>query len=394
MIRFKPARLFVSIFPFFTILFLSNVVLSKNLAPQHRSLKLNSVRAALPTRIYTRTLGATAPVAGETMEPDGSAVSPLKGCDPNCGGPTSGTLALNGKSMSDDKAGSLLLYNIYTSDPTGAQDQDTALSLTNIGPLTVYAHLFLIDGQSCSVADFYATFTASQTTRWLASELDPGVTGYALAVAVNEEGAPISYNYLIGATRVKFKAGHMASLSAESFAALYPYNTILPGFVSGAQTAELMLDGTQYNQAPLILSADNIASPQDKNSALLIVNPVGGDLSSSSVVNTIGSLAGQLYDEVERGYSFQAPQNVCQVRQEINDSFIRVPGRFSKIISSSHCGTVRFWEIQGKSLSGAIINFNPDVLTAAQAYNQGHNLHTLTISDQAKYIIPIYRPQS
>ncbi len=383
MIRFMPARLLVNILSFFVLLLLSNFVLAK----QQFSPKMNAVRA---------TLGEGGRAAANVPAVSIATAPPryVDGCDPNCGGPTSGTLALNGKGMSDNKAGSLLLYNIYTSHPSGAQDQDTAISLTNIGPLTMNAHLFLVDGKSCSVADFYATLTASQTSRWLASEIDPGVTGYALAVAVNDDGAPISYNYLIGATRVKFKSGHLSSLRAEAFSALYAYNTILPGFVPGAQTAELKLDGVQYNQAPISLSADNIASPQDKNSAFLIVNPVGGDLSSNSAVNLIGSLAGQLYDEYERGYSFQAPQNVCQVQQEINDSFIRVPGRFSKIIRSSSCGTVRLWEVHGKSISGAVINFNPDVLTSANAFSQGHNLHSLTMSDQAKYIIPIFRPQS
>ena len=361
-----------------------------------------TVQAALPNNITACSMGANAPVLSATTETTVSVVLPpsaneiciISDCAPNCPVIPSGQSALIGTSASDTKAGSLLFYNIYTSDPSGASAQDTALTLTNTGPKTIFAHMFMIDGKSCSTADFYACLSPAQTSWWLASELDPGITGYALAVAVNDDGAPISFNYLIGGSRVKFKSGHMSVLNAISYAAMYPHDTILPGFVAGAETAELKLDGIQYNQAATAVSVDNLASPADKNSTLLILNPVGGDLSSSETVNTIGALTGQVYDENERGYSFQANENTCQVRKEINDNFIRIPFRFSKVIKSSTSGTIRLKESQGKALSGAVINFNPDVLTAANAYSQGHNLHNLTISNQAKYIIPIFRPHS
>jgi hypothetical protein len=43
-------------------------------------------------------------------------------------------------------------------------------------------------------------------------------------------------------------------------------------------------------------------------------------------------------------------------------------------------------------MTGAIINSNPNAAASAGAFNQGHNLHTLTTSSGMNYIIPVFPP--
>jgi hypothetical protein len=43
-------------------------------------------------------------------------------------------------------------------------------------------------------------------------------------------------------------------------------------------------------------------------------------------------------------------------------------------------------------MTGAILNTNPNAGTSAGAFNQGHNLHILTTTDTASYIIPVFPP--
>src|SRR6185436_13679900 len=126
----------------------------------------------------------------------------------NC--PTSGPgLAYPASSMiSDQKAGSVLIYIIYTSSSDPIR-QNTRLSLTNTDPARPIAvHLFFVDGSTCSVADANICLTANQTSSFLASDLDPGTTGYIVAVAVDANGCPTNFNFLIGDEYVKFASGH------------------------------------------------------------------------------------------------------------------------------------------------------------------------------------------
>jgi hypothetical protein len=336
-------------------------------------------------------LTATATATVRFIPPPGAEVCLIRPCEPNCPAPVLGLGQTAGVIPSSTKPGSLLIYNIYTS--AQAASQDTSLALTNTGTQTAFTHMFLIDGQTCNVTDFFACLSGSQTAVWLASELDPGITGYMVVVAVEQNGYPTSYNYLLGSSRVKFSSGHAAVLNALAFSALYPERTVLPGFDPASSTAELKLDGVAYSLAPQMLAVSNFASPADNNSPLLIVNPVGGDLSSGEPVQLLRGLTGQVLNDKERTFSFIAPAETCQIRTIINERYPRIPFGLLSAIPSGSSGALRFSEVNGTPMMGSIINFNPDVRTSTRAFSQGHNLHHLTYIDKAKYIVPIIRPQ-
>src|SRR5262249_47992081 len=143
--------------------------------------------------------------------------------------------------VSDQKAGSVLVYNLYTSSATSSTAQNTRINLTNVSPTDqVAVHLFFVDGATCSIADSFVCLTPNQTTSFLASDIDPGTTGYLIAVASDcVTGCPIAFNCLIGDAYVKFSTGHAANLGAEALAAVSPNPAACDG---NSVTANLNFD--------------------------------------------------------------------------------------------------------------------------------------------------------
>jgi uncharacterized repeat protein (TIGR01451 family) len=94
---------------------------------------------------------------------------------------------------SDDKSGSVLFFPLYTSNASVPAQQNTTISITNTGIFdAATVHLFVVDGTTCSAQDVFICLTQNQTISFLASDFDPGVTGYIMAVAVNPvTGRPV-----------------------------------------------------------------------------------------------------------------------------------------------------------------------------------------------------------
>jgi len=129
--------------------------------------------------------------------------------------------------VSDQKAGSLLIYNAYTSSQTTPGTQDSRVSITNTSSTAAaFVHLFFVDGATCSIADSFLCLTANETSAFLASDVDPGVSGYIVALAVNFDGVPAVHNFLIGSVYVKYASGHAGKLGAEAFTKLTDTNVL------------------------------------------------------------------------------------------------------------------------------------------------------------------------
>ncbi|MEO6724306.1 MAG: Ig domain-containing protein, partial [Blastocatellia bacterium] len=288
--------------------------------------------------------------------------------------------------MSDQKAGSVLIYNVYTSS-TNPTQQNTRIALTNTNPaLPAFVHLFFVDGTSCSVADSILCLTPNQTTSFLASDLDPGSTGYIVAIAVDTNGCPTNFNYLVGDEYVKFASGHAANLGAETITAIAGG---LPFCNSNSVTATLAFDGISYNVVPRVLALDNIPSRADGNDTLLILNRIGGNLATGA--STLGSIFGILYDDSESGLSFSITGG-CQLRSSLSNTFPRITPRFEQFIPAGRSGWLKLFSQSDIGISGAAINFNANAGTSAGAFNQGHNLHKLTNTSTANYTIPVFPP--
>ncbi len=297
-----------------------------------------------------------------------------------------GALPQSSSPMNDQKPGSVLIYNIYTSS-TNANQQNTRLSLTNTNQtLPAFVHLFFVDGSSCSVADSILCLTANQTTSFLASDLDPGATGYIVAVAIDGNGCPTNFNYLIGDEYVKFAGGHAANLGAEAITAIAGG---LPLCNNASVTATLAFDGISYNVVPRALALDNVGSHADGNDTLLILNRIGGNLAIGA--STLGTVFGLMYDDSENVLSFSVTGS-CQLRNSLSNTFPRTTPRFENFIPAGRSGWLKVFSQSDIGLSGAAINFNPNAAASAGAFNQGHNLHVLTNTSAATYTIPVFPP--
>ncbi len=305
----------------------------------------------------------------------------------NCPPVGPGSIFPASSEASDQNAGSVLIYNIYTSGATSANTQNTRINITNTHlSLPAYVHLFFV-AEGCAIADSYICLTGNQTASFLASDLDPGTTGYLVAIAVNQIGCPTSFNYLIGDEYVKFTTGHAANLGAIAFSQLAGGLPLCDG---NSNTAAINFDGISYNRTPATLALDNIGSRADGNDTLLIVNRIGGNLGIGA--SSLGTLFGIFYDDAENALSFSVTGG-CQLRNSLTNNFPRITPRFETFVPAGRTGWLKVFNQTGAvGITGAAINVNPNAASSAGAFNQGHNLHHLTLNNQMSYIIPVFPP--
>jgi hypothetical protein len=244
--------------------------------------------------------------------------------------------------VSDQKAGAVLVYNVYTSGATSGNTQNTRINLTNTSTSSGAAvHLFFVS-DGCTIADSFICLTATQTATFLASDVDPGVTGYIVAIATDGNGCPLAFNWLIGDLYVKFTTGHAANLGAEAFAALF-FGT-LPGCDANSTTATVNFNGVVgagYNLAPRVLADDHVPSRADGNDTLIIINRIGGNLAIGA--STLGTLFGLFYDDSENVLSFSVAGAGCQLRGSLSDTFPRLTPRFGNFIPAGRVGWFKIW---------------------------------------------------
>jgi len=289
---------------------------------------------------------------------------------------------------SDDKPGAVLVYPLYSSSASALEKENTRINITNTSSdQRAIVHLFFVDGASCSVADAYLCMTPEQTVSLLASDLDPGVTGYLIAVVVDEvTGCPLYFNALIGDEYVKLESGHAANLGAMAFTALTDPPAVCDEL---AVTTTINFDGVQYNQAPRVLSAGGLFGPADNGSTILVLNSLSGDLSQS--VDPLGKVFGVLFDDLENGYSFSFSAG-CQFRSLLSNSFPRTTPRLTQIIPAGRSGWMKMWMTGEGGMIGSVLYTAPNSKTDPTVFVGGRNLHTLKLAPTSQFIIPIIVP--
>lgn len=288
--------------------------------------------------------------------------------------------------VSDQKAGSVLIYNFYTSGAASGNAQNTRINITNTSPTQAVAvHLFFV-AENCNIADAFICLTQNQTASFLASDIDPGVSGFIVAVASSDfTGCPSNFNYLIGDEYVKLASGHSANLGAEAFSAL----TTATVCDFSSVTTELAFNGVQYNRVPQVLAASSIPSRQDGNDTIIVLNRIGGNLATGTT--GVGNIFGIFYDDAENALSFNLNSGNCQYRTSLSDSVPRLTPRFTTFIPAGRSGWAKFYSLTANTgLLGAQLNYNANAGTAANAFSGGHNLHKLTLAGAVTLTLPIF----
>lgn len=238
--------------------------------------------------------------------------------------------------VSAQKAGSVLVFPYYTSK--AAEKKDTRITISNPGATvpTTYVHVFFIDGSNCNQSDQFVCLTPNASIAFKMSEYDPEVTGWLLAVAVDNQGRPTRNNVLIGNAFVN-DGEYVDNYGAESFQAKSPALAAL-----NDTTATLFFDGSSYDAVPNQFMFE-IQSPLDAAGQKIVTAGLNGNLTTGQL-----SGAGQVGtglvingNETPLGSFVSFLSGACQAQALISGSNPRVPGGMSKLIPIGQVGTVQ-----------------------------------------------------
>jgi len=310
-----------------------------------------------------------------------------------------------GEVVSDIKLGSVLFFNYYVSDSLSSSI-NTRVSLTNANPIQDIAiHIFLVDTTTCNTADFYICLTRNQTTTFVLSDVDPDTAGYLLAVAVDSEGKPTSFNYLAGEQYTVAPTGHRYGMAAISAARLDGVNSSSP-VNSDSISSTLFFNGSQYDYLPQSLMIDSFPSQTSSpgspigDTRMYVYSPLSSLLSGS------GSFAGTLFflifDDQENSFSGQLALNCYISSDKQRISSVRTAPNLSTIVPSGRTGWARFYAVGAlnvisnttggtRTLDGAPLLGSS--ATRMGAFNGGRNLRFLTSFAQGFSItIPVIHP--
>jgi len=59
-------------------------------------------------------------------------------------------------------------------------------------------------------------------------------------------------------------------------------------------------------------------------------------------------------------------------------------------VPAGRSGWMKLYQTSDQAMLGASINYNANAAGAAAAFNQGHNLHKLTLTTAASLTIPVF----
>lgn len=232
----------------------------------------------------------------------------------------------------DQKPGSVLFFNRYTSSASNSIREDSTLNLTNTNPASpAYVRIFLVTAATCQTTEIQLCLAAQQTVSLLMSDLDPGVKGYAIAIATNLQGEPVQFNWLTGNVVLRQPASNIPG----------SYNSVL-GAVAIAKRkegnvaninglAEMIFDDVIYDRLPGQIAFDSVPSQVGASNATLLSlyrppSDLSGAVSSTSVqitgfgqnsqgqvISSTGNLSSACYSDVTMGTFRLQPTPISQL---------------------------------------------------------------------------------
>lgn len=282
--------------------------------------------------------------------------------------------------ISDQKAGSILVFPYYTSDGATA-DTDIVISHAG-GSGSVNVHLFFIDGSNCGIADTGVTLTPNGTIEFRVSAFDPMITGYLIAVAVDDAGCPTNQNVLIGHAFVKAPPGYIAP-GAGQVRGDYGAEAIRALRMMPVNCADgiIRFDNSAYEPLPNAFAAQ-IQSPSTVVGQTIVLASLQG---SGAVMDAIGQFGtGYVFDPIEKPFSFSGfLKSGCLSITAITGSAPRVNFGMSKVIKPGDTGLIKFNTRSG----GVGLIFTPDNITGFMGIR---TLHKYATTNSTTLQVPVF----
>jgi hypothetical protein len=241
-----------------------------------------------------------------------------------------------GDEIHDQRAGSMLIYNYYTS----GESADTRITLTNTSETSsVYLSLYFVNGATGEVLPGWFYLDPTQTLSFLVSEYDPNTTGYIIAIASDYEASPLQFDYLIGKAAIALASGHQATLGALAV-------PIKPGNF-----------GNSYAAAPRKLAVDQIPSPSDGVKQMLVVNRIDGSLING--MPGIGALECDLFNQYGARFTFVSRSFGPQTRTFFYDlaDTETTSNNLYNFLPSGEYGWLRLRPTESGAITGAVLYF-------------------------------------
>ena len=320
--------------------------------------------------------------------------------------PTVGAVGapINQIEVSDQKPGSILVYPYYTSN---AQTKaDTRVTLTNLmGTLSavppglgnggIFVHIFFLRGSDCQQSDLYVCLTKGASISFKMSEQDPETRGYIVAVAVDMNGLPISWNALIGNAFVS-EGDNVGNYGAEAFAAATPVGTFTTLATAPAATATLNFNGGADINPDVNINtlggydrgadqfAVEIQSPNDATGQQIVHVSLNGNIDGAAVSSIAQGGTGLVVRGDEKQGSFvRFISGNCQAVNTITATAPRVPTGLGIFLPKGAIGTM----VYNTNVASVGLLITP----RTNAWSGIRTLHkTRTLN--SNLIIPIFMP--
>ncbi len=347
--------------------------------------------------------------------------------------------------VSDQKPGSVLVFPYYTSNLNTRTD--TRITISNLatanltvvglpggpGPNPVGAfqytgsiivHVFFIRGSDCQQSDQYICLTKGASISFLMSQQDPDTTGYVIAVAVDQNGLPVSWNALIGNAFVN-NGTIQGNYGAEAFANTGPFGFLTTTANLQSASATLVFNGgvplgvpggfgnlpfvppaafplgvapavaLGYDQVPNQFAVE-IQAPADAPGQTVVHAGLAGDISLGGALTGAAQVGtGLVWRGDEKQGSFvRFLVGVCQTFGVIRVDNPRVPGTLGVFLPKGSSAVLRY--DTGPSVG---LLLTPFQFTAALpsgvipgTFGGIRTLHKTRVATTTSLIIPVFMP--
>ena len=283
------------------------------------------------------------------------------------------------------KAGSVLFFQKYTSEMAAPEQVNTLLTITNTNPRDgVSVRVFFV--HDCVTEEVSLSLVANQSRTLLASKESPGQTGYAVAVAVNSQGLPTQFNWLIGNAALRDREGHEASFNAFAAArrAAGPV-----GFNGGGAAADLVFDDAEYDRLPKRVAIDNLQNQDEgtgpsQRTDVALASPAA-DLTNGAAVQF--NLAATAYDSAGKAFVEER-----EVRCGVNAGVRELWDAFSSVIGAERPGWAAF---TGQNAAGAVPLLGVSLTDGAdEPLHNARVMQALEWLDSFRMTVPVRPPDN